>query len=132
MAQSTLKYGRGLLFPFDLDGAGDIVQGQEEELIDSDLTLMMMVEIGELAWDMQAGARFQRIIDEPIDELADEEIKIEARRALAADRRMIPSKLETVRTVSEDRIDLNIGISIFTPAGAGPLLTDIEDSVRLR
>jgi hypothetical protein len=148
MAVVPLKYGRGLLFPVRITGAGDFAQGQEEDLVKSDLQLMHGVEVGELPWDMQAGASFYQFLDTGIDEVLEARIQIESKRVIRQDPRMVPSKL-TVKQLdpsmipsqlsanqtslpTQNGIELDVIVQINTTAGNGPLLTDVEQSVTLR
>ena len=57
----TLKFGRGLLCPFQRDGKGDFANSDGEDLLHSDLTQLIGMSPGELPWDMKRGCDLKRL-----------------------------------------------------------------------
>ncbi len=134
MADDTIRYGRGVLFPVRFDGAGDFAQGKDEELLRSDLQCMFSIEKGDLAWDGELGGRFQRFIGLGVDGdgLIDALVKAEALDVLAADGRMAQSALRTEPDPITGKLSLLVKVNIRSKRGSNVLPRDVEERIRLR
>lgn len=134
MADETIRYGRGVLFPVRFDGAGDFAQGKDEDLLRSDLQTMFGVEKGDLAWDGELGGRFQRFVGTGVDGdgLIDALAKAEALDVLAADDRMAQSELRTITDPISGKMSLLVKVNIRSKRGSNVLPRDVEESIRLR
>jgi phage baseplate assembly protein W len=56
------QFGKGVIWPFQRNGQGDVVRAEGEKLLNSDIASLVGINKGELRWDKDRGTELMKLL----------------------------------------------------------------------